>query len=41
MNKQNRSGETPLHDAIARGSKDIVYRLLKYGADPRIIVKAG
>lgn len=31
----NARGETPLHDAVGRGSVDLVRRLLDYGAEPR------
>ena len=41
MNHSNVNGMTPLHDAIVRGSPDIIEELLLAGADSTCVASAG
>lgn len=41
VNAANAKGETPLHDAIHRGSEPVVRCLLTHGADPSLKDKQG
>lgn len=41
VNAVNKDGGSALHDAVVRGNTDIVYCLLKYGADPSLQILQG
>lgn len=41
MNSTNARGETPLHDAVAAKSWDVVQELLRLGADKEVSATSG
>jgi len=41
VNSVNAKGETPLHDAVAAKSWDVVQELLRLGADKDIVATSG
>jgi len=41
VNSVNAKGETPLHDAVAAKSWDVVQELLRLGADKNIAATSG